>query len=319
MDAPHVFISYSRADREYAQRLADFLAGAGVAVWFDYEVQTGDRFGKKIQNAIDSCAAVIALVSLSSTASEWVGREISYASVHKKPILPIRLQECNLPIEIAFLDYLDVRAGQLPPPRFVEQVRALVALAMRPTGRASAPATATAVVHTPVLPPPMGRDKTAARPRRRRGAITLAVCAVLLLGAAAVGIVFWLGRTAPSSGECVPGNWIQTSQTEPVTSIANHQIQLSGPGSRVVYSTNGKMTIYFGAQRTETGSDGQHTYTRTFSGDMTWDYQIVGNQIRTRTSRTMPRGSIVRTASRPGTGPPTGRTSSTPSPVLETY
>jgi SAM-dependent methyltransferase len=124
--AAHVFISYSRTDRSSAQRLAEFLTGSGIAVWYDHEVQPGDRFSKRIQDAIDGCAAFVLLVSSASNASEWVGRELGYALSRRKPVLPIRIEDCPLSIEVANLDLVDIRGVAPPPRRFVDRLRVLV-------------------------------------------------------------------------------------------------------------------------------------------------------------------------------------------------
>ena len=38
---PHVFISYSRQDKPFAQRLIDELHKRGVKVWIDSEIKPG--------------------------------------------------------------------------------------------------------------------------------------------------------------------------------------------------------------------------------------------------------------------------------------
>jgi TIR domain len=38
----HVFVSYSRTDAECAQRLRQHLVAAGLEVWIDDKIQTGD-------------------------------------------------------------------------------------------------------------------------------------------------------------------------------------------------------------------------------------------------------------------------------------
>jgi hypothetical protein len=52
-----VFISYSRSDRAYVDRLARFLSKAGLSSWYDFELVAGDAFPAKIQHQIDTCAA----------------------------------------------------------------------------------------------------------------------------------------------------------------------------------------------------------------------------------------------------------------------
>lgn len=37
----HVFVSYSRDDRDYVNKLADWLEGHGVKIWFDHDIDYG--------------------------------------------------------------------------------------------------------------------------------------------------------------------------------------------------------------------------------------------------------------------------------------
>lgn len=55
----HVFISYSRGDLRYVLRLVDYLAAAGVQVWLDKKIPTGDRWDTVIREKIETAAAVI--------------------------------------------------------------------------------------------------------------------------------------------------------------------------------------------------------------------------------------------------------------------
>jgi predicted nucleotide-binding protein len=76
----HVFISYGRDDaRAYVDRLAEYLAAAGVATWFDQAVTTGDRWLDAIQKSLESAAVVIVVMSPSAEHSPWVTREILWA------------------------------------------------------------------------------------------------------------------------------------------------------------------------------------------------------------------------------------------------
>jgi hypothetical protein len=261
--ASHVFISYSRTDRDYAQLLAGFLQGAGVPVWFDYEIQTGDRFGQKIQAAIDECHVFLPLITPASVASEWVGREISYAAMQKKRILPLRLGDCALPIEIAFLDCLDVRDRQLPPQRFIEQVRALVGAAPNPPQSRSP-----SIAHQ--LPRATGAEDTRqARPRRNK-AIWLAALAILLSAGGIGGWTAWTRLSTASAGDCLIGSWAPTSFTQPATSIGGATVQLTGRGATVSYGADGKAIISYGQPGiTYSAQVDGHLYERTLTGYIT--------------------------------------------------
>jgi WD40 repeat protein len=122
----HTFISYSRADRSYVDRLAGHLTAQGIPVWYDYEIETGDHFAAVIQEKLDTCAAVVVVLTPDSMASPWVNREISYAIAEGRPVLPLVLKRSRAHILLADLHQEDVTGGGLPPDRFLSRLRDLL-------------------------------------------------------------------------------------------------------------------------------------------------------------------------------------------------
>jgi hypothetical protein len=110
----HVFISYSRTDRGYVVDLAKQLDATGIEVWYDFELAVGERFDATIQHKIDTCAAFIVVLTRDAAASEWVVREIAYAQHRNKPVLPLLLSSCDLPITLIRVHHEDVTSGQMP-------------------------------------------------------------------------------------------------------------------------------------------------------------------------------------------------------------
>src|SRR5215831_11898894 len=119
------FISYSRTDREYVVELAQALARAGVSTWYDYEIQVGDQFPLRIQKAIDDCSAFILVLSPESVASKWVQRELARAARLDKPLLPLLLRPCGVPIELEGIHREDVIGGRTPARTFVDRLASL--------------------------------------------------------------------------------------------------------------------------------------------------------------------------------------------------
>lgn len=135
----HVFISYSRTDRAYVDKLAARLAEVGVPVWYDFKISAGQRFGTEIQRQIDTCAALVVVLSPESVASEWVAQEIAYARYRGRPVLPLMLRQCDLPIELITTHYEDVTGGRFPSPQFLADLGELsrnARAAARPPGPA---------------------------------------------------------------------------------------------------------------------------------------------------------------------------------------
>jgi hypothetical protein len=118
-----IFLSHSRVDRAYVELLARHLTAAGLSVWFDQEIDAGDRFDAIIERRIEACTAFVVILSPAAVASDWVGREISYATYRKKPIRPLILKTCDIPILLINLQHEDVRGGRMPSDGFVDALR----------------------------------------------------------------------------------------------------------------------------------------------------------------------------------------------------
>ena len=93
----HIFISYSRGDRAYVDELAAHLRRAGVEVWYDYEMATGERFAKIIEKQIDACAALIVVMTPEGADSHWVGAELTHALNRQKTVLPPPAKRRGIP------------------------------------------------------------------------------------------------------------------------------------------------------------------------------------------------------------------------------
>jgi hypothetical protein len=80
MPAASCFISYSTADKAFAQQLADQLRQAGISVWFaPDDVRGGAKLYDQIQQAIRGQDRLILVLSEHSMTSTWVATEIRLA------------------------------------------------------------------------------------------------------------------------------------------------------------------------------------------------------------------------------------------------
>lgn len=105
-----VFVSYSRIDLPFVERLVEDLNKAGHQVWYDLSgLEGGSRWGTEIQNAIQGSEYVVTVLSPESVRSEWVEREFLYASKLKLKIVPLFYRECDLPLNFMNLNYIDVQ------------------------------------------------------------------------------------------------------------------------------------------------------------------------------------------------------------------
>ena len=104
---PRLFISYSRVDSAFVDRLEQDLAVRDVHVWVDRRKLEGSQvWAAEIQKGIDQAEIVLVVVSPEAMASEWVQREISYALGKHKPIIPLFWRSADVPITIYDLQAL---------------------------------------------------------------------------------------------------------------------------------------------------------------------------------------------------------------------
>ena len=105
-----VFISYSRKDLAFVERLAKDLKGAGLEVWYDLSgLEVGQRWGSEIQKAIRNSQYFLAVMSPNSVDSEWVEREFLYSSNQKLKVIPLLYKPCDLPMWCLNLHYIDIQ------------------------------------------------------------------------------------------------------------------------------------------------------------------------------------------------------------------
>ena len=102
------FISYSRRDSEFALELVNELRAAGFAIWFDQlDIQPGSRWDDEIEKALTQCSIFMVLLTPSSTASNNVKDEISYAIDKNKLIMPVLLKNAVVPLRLRRFQYVD--------------------------------------------------------------------------------------------------------------------------------------------------------------------------------------------------------------------
>jgi WD40 repeat protein len=84
------FISYSRRNTNFAERLARDLSDAGVEVWIDFrQIHAGEKWKDEIRSGIERSEVFVLVLSPDSVGSEWVQFEIEYARKLNKQMLPV--------------------------------------------------------------------------------------------------------------------------------------------------------------------------------------------------------------------------------------
>lgn len=85
-----VFISYSRADSDFARRLNDELQLQGKTTWFDQEsIAAGEDFQREIYRGIETSDNFLFVLSPSSVQSPYCADEVEYAVKNGKRIVTV--------------------------------------------------------------------------------------------------------------------------------------------------------------------------------------------------------------------------------------
>lgn len=110
----NVYISYSREDAPFVNRLYEDLRHAGLSVWIDQEaIAPGERWAECVQRAIMESQNILVIITSNSMKSNWLSAEISIAvaaqrSDSRKFIIPILADEkAELPFFLSTFQALD--------------------------------------------------------------------------------------------------------------------------------------------------------------------------------------------------------------------
>lgn len=105
-----VFISYSKHDRPFVEKLAERLRVFGFSVWYDDSLHIGDDFIQSINHALAQSQMVLTVWSNDSVASRWVLGE-AHQGYMKNRFAALRIDECEVPVPFNSSNYLQVDQG----------------------------------------------------------------------------------------------------------------------------------------------------------------------------------------------------------------
>jgi WD40 repeat protein len=87
---PHIFISYSRKDIDFAGKIVKALAENDLDTWIDWKsIPKGEDWEQEIYRGVQEADAFLFLISPDSVMSQMCNREIAHAVKNGKRILPI--------------------------------------------------------------------------------------------------------------------------------------------------------------------------------------------------------------------------------------
>jgi len=102
-----LFLSYSRRDTEYVSSLVESLRKQGFDVWFDKNIRTGTDWDSTIEEEIKKADALVLVLSQTSVDSDNVKDEMSYAIGLGKEVIPIKIEECDVPMRLGRKQFVD--------------------------------------------------------------------------------------------------------------------------------------------------------------------------------------------------------------------
>lgn len=109
----YVFISYSRHDAPFVDRLSSDLQTAGIQVWRDVmEIQAGTNWQKAIENGLERAKSLIYVSSKHSAESPWMTFELLAYWRKSGTVIPVIIDddgEKRLPNSLRLIQWVDFR------------------------------------------------------------------------------------------------------------------------------------------------------------------------------------------------------------------
>jgi Tol biopolymer transport system component len=218
--AGEIFICYRRADEAWARLLYDRLRTEGVEAWYDALVGPGQDWRIATAEALEASQIFVLLFSASAAQSSDIAKELAAATLEKKLIIPVRLE--NIAPKGAFLYELAsrnwVNAYEDTETKLAELAKGLVHLVR------------TGARDQSVLPFDRAVEKASARPRRRLPRFALAAAAAVLVIAIAV---FAAWRLWPAS------HWVVESSRPFISTLALEDDPAFSPNGTMLAYTSG--------------------------------------------------------------------------------
>jgi hypothetical protein len=111
-----VFVSYSHSDKAEVHSLVQQLHSEGVRVLGDWNFRPGDSLFSKISKSITRSGYFLIFLSKNSISSSWVAKELEIGinrefQEKRVYVLPILIDECEIPIFLQSKLYADLRTS----------------------------------------------------------------------------------------------------------------------------------------------------------------------------------------------------------------
>ena len=108
MTSESIFVSYSSKDRPFAMGLTQELQSLGATVWIDqHGIGLGSNWDNSIEDALENAQVLLLIISKTAVASGNVQDEVSIAKEEGMKIVPILIEQCELPMRWKRMQYAD--------------------------------------------------------------------------------------------------------------------------------------------------------------------------------------------------------------------
>jgi hypothetical protein len=180
----HVFLSYSKTDRAFAEATCAKLESAGIRCWMaPRDIMPGAIWGEAIIDAIITSQLMILVFSRAANKSQQVAREVERAASRNVPLLPLRIED--VPLSKALELYLSTSQwlDAFTPPREQHLDRLVKAVKKLLGSAATAPPRIPSQDAVPRISVPVPGQGA---PARKRNAIAALAAGAIALSAAGV-------------------------------------------------------------------------------------------------------------------------------------
>ena len=113
MSKPYIFISYSRQDRSFVERLSAALKAAGVQTWTDIEnISAGANWQTEIETGLLQAEILLYVSSQNSSTSKWIETELTAFMRGSGRVIPIIIDDHGpiaLPTLLRRIQWVDFR------------------------------------------------------------------------------------------------------------------------------------------------------------------------------------------------------------------
>lgn len=188
-----VFVSYVRADADFALQLARDMKTAGVVAWIDQiDIPPGDRWDAAVEKALRLSDCVVVVLSCASVESANVLDEVSFALDERKRVVPVMMERCQIPMRLRRLQFIDFSTR-----REEALARLLAALSGSPTSKGTLPprtaGSDASAGETAAAEPDQGRPTSTESSSLTTEAADVAVLRPVYIGALVVAAVIAAG------------------------------------------------------------------------------------------------------------------------------